>query len=615
MSTPQPALAIQADDATCTCGSGLLNRSCCGAKTISTPPPDRIAANESNFRAAVARFQGGDVAGAEAFCAGLLNQLPGHQRALRMLFEIHTRKGNENAAVTLLQRLGRLRPNDSELACELSMLLYKRRDLVGALAQARNAVRLTPANPQAHNLMGMVLTDLNRLPPGEYHYRKALALHKPVGKLCANLGLNLKNQGRLDEAETLYQQAAELEPDNVDTLLGWISLKQAARDLPGAWELLDKAQKMASAHPGVQVAEAELLKREKKYSDALATLDKSRLESPSSGNWPGHFYARGDILDKLGRYDEAFDAFAEANRLVRATGKRNYARNTARALANGLQSFFTRERVRTLPRLDSARKERVRPIFIVGFPRSGTTMVEQILTCHPAINAGDELPYIGELARIAPNLLNSELTYPNCMADLWFGENMGVLEAFRDYYLRKAEQTALTTGDARWFTDKMPLNETHLGLIHLVFPDSPIVHLIRHPLDVVLSTFSIDLTHGFNCSYELATAAGHYALVSDLVEHYRTNLDLNYLAVRYEDLVADPEPHCRQLLDFIGEDWDPRCLDFHENRRYARTASHVQVTERLYTNSVYRYRNYRNQMGPVIRTLQPAIDRLGYSVE
>lgn len=611
---PKTSTAENSDSA-CSCTSGLLHGSCCGATDIKAPNAQQIASLEGNFREAVARFKAKDITGAEAYCAGVLNRAPGHHRALRMLFEIQKLRGNDGATVVLLQRLGRLRPNDGDLACDLSMLLYKRRDLPAALKQARNAVRLNPKNPQAHNLMGMVLTDLNRLPPGEYHYRKALALHRPIGKLCANLGLNLKNQGRLEEAEALYQQASDLEPDNIETLLGWVGLKQAARDLPGAWDLLAQATQRPPQHPGVRIARAELLKREKKYDEALATLDHTPDGTPVNIPWPGHFYSRGDILDKLGRYDEAFDAFTEANRLVRATGKRNYGRSAARALVARLEGFFTRNRVDTLPRLEGGRGERVRPIFIVGFPRSGTTMVEQILTSHPAINAGDELPYIGELARIAPNLLNSELTYPDCLADLWFGENLGVLAAFRDYYLRKAEQTALTTGSANWFTDKMPLNETHLGLIHLVFPDAPIVHLIRHPLDVVLSTFSIDLTHGFNCSYALDTAAHHYTVVRRLVDQYRANMDLNYLAVRYEDLVADPEPHCRQLLDFVGEAWDPRCLDFHENRRYARTASHAQVTEKLYTKSVYRYRNYRSQLASVIPILQPAIDSLGYTVD
>ncbi len=161
----------------------------------------------------------------------------------------------------------------------------------------------------------------------------------------------------------------------------------------------------------------------------------------------------------------------------------------------------------------------------------------------------------------------------------------------------------------------MPLNETHLGLVHLLFPQSPIIHLVRHPLDVVLSVFSNTLTHGFNCATSLETAAQHYALIADLIAHYREALPLRYHALRYEDLVANQEPQVRVLFEFIGEPFDPATLAFHENPRYARTASYAQVTEKLYDRSVYRYRNYLKHLEPVMPILAPAIERLGYTIE
>jgi len=167
---------------------------------------------------------------------------------------------------------------------------------------------------------------------------------------------------------------------------------------------------------------------------------------------------------------------------------------------------------------------------------------------------------------------------------------------------------------AAWFTDKMPLNETHLGLIHLLFPESPLVHVVRHPLDVVLSVYSNLLTHGFYCAYALESAARHYARVMELVDHEVNEMSLRYLRVRYEDVVDDQEASIRRVLEFIGEDFDPACLAFHENRRYARTASYAQVTEKLYDRSRYRYRNYLPQLQPVIPILQPVIEWLGYKI-
>jgi hypothetical protein len=139
--------------------------------------------------------------------------------------------------------------------------------------------------------------------------------------------------------------------------------------------------------------------------------------------------------------------------------------------------------------------------------------------------------------------------------------------------------------------------------------------VLRHPLDVVLSVFSNHLTHGFLCAYDLTSIARHYVLVSDLVEQYRREAPLRYMAVRYEDVIESQEEKVRDMLAFVGASYDSRCLDFHENRRYARTASYAQVTEKIYDRSRYRYRAYRDQLRPVIPILEPIIRRLGYAID
>jgi hypothetical protein len=168
---------------------------------------------------------------------------------------------------------------------------------------------------------------------------------------------------------------------------------------------------------------------------------------------------------------------------------------------------------------------------------------------------------------------------------------------------------------AAWFTDKMPLNETHLGLIALLFPQAPLIHVIRHPLDIMVSAMSNMFTHGFFCSSALETAARHYVRVMGLVQHYRAEMTLRYLAIRYEDMVEDQAATVGAMLDFIGEPFDPGCLRFEENRRYARTASYAQVTEKLYSSSRFRYRHYRKHLEPAIPILKPVIERLGYTID
>ena len=242
-------------------------------------------------------------------------------------------------------------------------------------------------------------------------------------------------------------------------------------------------------------------------------------------------------------------------------------------------------------------------------------MIEQTLSAHPLISAGDELPIVGELTGLIPRMLMSPLAYPEAFAELWLGDQVEGLDNLRDYYLQRARQLGAIGKGARWFTDKMPLNETHLGLIGLIFPEAPVIHLLRHPLDVVLSVFSNHLTHGFYCAYDLTSIAKHYVLVMDLVEHYRREMALKYMAVRYEDVIDGQEESVRKMLAFVGAPYDKRCLDFQDNRRYARTASYAQVTEKLYDRSRYRYRAYRDELRPVIPILEPVIRQLGYTVE
>src|SRR6202034_3431686 len=183
----------------------------------------------------------------------------------------------------------------------------------------------------------------------------------------------------------------------------------------------------------------------------------------------------------------------------------------------------------------------------------GTTLVEQTLSAHRQIVAGDELPLIHEITAIMPRMLNSPLGYPEALAELWMGDQREGLDNLRDYYLQKVRQFGVPRAGVSSFTDKMPLNETHLGLIALLFPEAPLIHVLRHPLDIMVSAFSNSFTHGFYCAADLESAARHYVRVMDLVQHYRAEMPLRYLPIRYEDMVADQEQSVRAVLGFVGE--------------------------------------------------------------
>lgn len=601
--------------ALCPCESGLRHGSCCALPVVASPPANSFRHLVPLVQRAGEASREGDVPVAERLCLDVLELVPIERDALRMLYEIRKAEGRNTAVEALIRRLVALDTNDFWAVNELTLVLLNKGILAEAEVHARNAVRLAPQNPQAHNLMGMVLTEAHKPQLGAYHYRRVLdlsATRDPI--LLANLAWNLKTQGKMDEARCLYEEATALAPDVPQTMLGWARMEEADRQFEKAGAILDRAEIKFPGDPGLLLSRAVLLRGMGRYEQALEILQTIANSSRNGSLGPDELLEKGALLDRMGRYGEAFAAFEEGKRVARAVTGSCYQSEHARQLTERIKGFFTAKRLATLPRaVDSC--NRPKPVFVLGFPRSGTTLVEQMLSAHPMISAGDELPLINEISGLMPRMFDSPLAYPEALAELWMADHRDGLNKLRDYYLDQVRQREVVKPGAVWLTDKMPLNETHLGLIALLFPTAPLVHVLRHPLDVVLSVFATQLTHGFCCAYELETAARHYVLIMQLVEHYRREMALRYLAIRYEDIVDHQEATVRRMLDFIGEPFDESCLRFHENRRYARTASYAQVAEKLYDRSRFRYRNYMVQLEPVIAILQPVIQQLGYSVD
>jgi tetratricopeptide (TPR) repeat protein len=603
--------AVDGGEALCACGSGLRSDRCCAFDWSTPPNAPRQTPEVEEARGALV---GGNLARAEALLVTLLNQNPRHIVALGLLHDLRRAEGNRAAAEAVLARIVALEPNDLVATQTLALMQFERGAMAEAEVHARNAVRLAPTDPRSHNLMAMIMTEAQRPQVGEHHYRRVMELTGGGDAiLLANLAWNLKNQGRMEESRALYEQSVGRDPNVFQTLFGWAKMEETDRNFARAGELLDAAERRSANNPSISLARAVLKGRVREYEEAVGLLDDLERGRGGAGLGPVEWSEKGLLLDKMGRADEAFLAFREAKRTLREATGLAYMEEAARNQAERLAAFFTAARLSILPRA-SVRAASAQPIFIVGFPRSGTTMVEQTLTAHPKISAGDELPTINEITNILPRMLNSPLAYPEAFADLWLGDQAEALDNLRDYYLQRARQLGAIGKGAAWFTDKMPLNEMHLGLIGLIFPEAPIIHLLRHPLDVVLSVFSNHLTHGFYCAYDLETIARHYVLVMELVERYRGEMTLRYLPVRYEDIVEDQEANVRKMLAFVGAPFDRRCLAFHENRRYARTASYAQVTEKLYDRSRFRYRAYVEHLAPVIPILEPMIERLGYSI-
>lgn len=492
-------------------------------------------------------------------------------------------------------------PSSIQLAHEA----LARRNWPNAYSIARAALRADPRDPQVHALLGVVLSELNDLSSGEWHLRRALELGPLEAATLVNLAINLIRQGRAAQAEPCFARADALAPGNLQVLVQWSKLHEMLGDLPRAQELLERATS-ASSPQDVELLRVAYLIRSGDYHQALAILESAQDLTGAAQ------LERGRLYDRLGRHREAWHDWVEGKaKLATQAAGAQYHAPSIDALARRLKQFFVRANLELLPRA-SVRRDVPQPVFIIGLPRSGTTLIEQVLSNHSAIRAGGELTFVDEWPQLI-NRLCPDGAFPENLAQTWSADRRHVATLLRDYYFARAEQRRLLEAGAQLFTDKMPFNEMWLPLVRMAFPHARIVRVMRNPLDVCVSMLSHELTHGFNCGYRIESIVHQVAAVWDLTEHYKRELDLAELTLKYEDFVRDPETQTRQLLEYLELPFEPACLAFHERRRYTATPSYSQIAEPIYSRSVNRHRQYLEQLAPFIAQLKSCLAAGGYA--
>ena len=508
--------------------------------------------------------------------------------ALEVRYQIQKHRGQLGEAARTLDTVIGINSRADWAYNELIKLLMTHGKTADADQVTRAALRANPGNAQAHNLFGAILTDSGDLLAGEWHLRRALELGEPQAVFLANLGDNLTRQGRLDEANDCFERAHKLAKNDVKTLTSWAKLYEARGNLGRVAELISETEAASSAEE-VTLLRSNLLARTGKPEQALAVLDSAKALTGEGQ------LARGHLHEALGHFDEAWQDFVGGKRKIATeAGGLHYKADAVEALFGRFKQFFTRDNMARMPRA-TQRTDVPQPIFIMGLPRSGAAVVDRIVRSHSAVPAGGELAFLGELRKVASDVLPAPQAFPENLAQSWTADRHYTATLFRDYYLARAERYGLLRGPGggkSFFTDKMPFNEVYLPLLKMAFPRARIVHVMRHPLDVCVSMISSNVTLGFNCGYRVEDAAHHLAAVYDLFEHYRRELDLGDYVLQYEALIADQTGETRKLLDYLGLPFEQAC-----------------VRTPLNDGSLNRHRHYAQQLKPYVsrvRTMMTA---------
>lgn len=553
---------------------------------------DRIA----SARAAIGaeRF-----ATAEELARGLLANDPNDVDALEILFLCQQRFGDASGAERTLRQVIAFAPNKQWPRSDLARLLLGLGRAAEAEQALAEAVAADPNHADAHGMLGSLLSEREVLVPGAWHLQRAIALAGRHPQLLANLGRNLMRQGRLDEAEPLLKAAVDAAPEMLAPIVHLAELAEQRDDFDRAAAFLDRAEPLAARQGlDVKAQRAQLLSRTPHWHEGLALLDAV----PDLSGTP--LLLRARLRDRAGRYDEAWVDAARAKANLAAARRHRYD-------AAEVERYFaalTRFAARTAGVAGAPRAEDIpQPIFILGFPRSGTTLTEQVLASHSHIRPGGELPFAGQLPALIETV--SGMPFPAALDHV--ADDPKVPQQLRDYYLRGAASYGLLASGADFFTDKMPLNEVYLPLLRLAFPRARFVAVMRDPRDVIVSAMQHDMTHGFHCTYRLEDAAHHLVAVDALMAEYR-GAGITPYSFRYESFVADQAGETERLMSYLGLQMEPAQIDFHQRRRHAPTPSYAQVREPLHDRAMGRWRNYAEVLEPMADVLARAIARGGY---
>jgi len=512
-------------------------------------------------------------------------------------------KGDAATAERELRQIIALEPGAGWARNDLAHLLLETGRAAAAETEAREAIAADPGNADAHAMLGAFLSEREMLVEGAWHLRHAVALAGRHPQLLLNLARNLIRQGETDEAGAIATDLSRAAPDMLAAAVLSVEIAERHDDFDAAHDALAHAERLA-ARDGrdVLLLRATLLSRGAQWPEALTALDRLPAMSGAAR------LLRGRLRDRAGRYGEAWVDFVEGKAALAAASGRHYD-------AEQVEAHFAR--LAAIDAVDMpcpAPREGPQPLFILGMPRSGTTMIEQLLSSHTRIRPGGELPFTAELRDFAGRISAAGQPFPHDWGRLAAADHHHFPALLRDFYLGRAEVYGLRRPGPAFFTDKMPLNEIYLPLLRAAFPDAPMIAARRHPLDILVSMMAHDMTHGFDCGYRIEDAARHFASVSALTQGYRERLRLSAHIFTYERFVADQAGETDRLMAHIGLAAEPAQARFHENRRHAPTPSYAQVREPLHGRSIGRWQNYRAQLAPIIPLVEEAMRRGGYEV-
>jgi tetratricopeptide (TPR) repeat protein len=483
-------------------------------------------------------------------------------------------------------------PRYVEAHNNLAQLLSSQSNELEALRILGDALKFAPTNVQTLLLTARIQLRRNNLQAAEQATRLALKEKPELPEALTLLGQVLHETDRYDEAIDVLDRALKKAPDSPEALNFYgVALKSVGR-LDEAREYILKALKLNDAMYGAYANLNDLVDFSEGVGEQLFNRMEAIFESaknPQADPFLALHFAYAKALDDRGQHEKALEHYVIGGKMKRA--QLDYKESETHGFFESIKAAFPKEAFenRQFQGLDDDR-----PVFIVGMPRSGSTLVEQILSSHPDVYGAGEVKYLARALGQLRDRFPSLPKYPDMMAKITPAQ----LDITAKNYQRALAQGA---GEAKKITDKLLTNYFFLGLINLLFPNAKIIHTRRDPVDTCLSGFTKLFKDDMPHSYDLGELGRYYGKYRELIEHWETVLPNGFMTtVVYEDVVADTEKEAKRLIKFLGLPWDAKCVDFHKSDRPVKTASVAQVRKPIYNTSVKRWKKYGGGLQPLV---------------
>lgn len=496
----------------------------------------------------------------------------------------------------------------------------------------REILRDNPKNVDAIRMLGRVALSASRNADAERLFRRAIELAPDFAGALTDLGRMLKEQNRFEEAIECFERVIELEPDNPQSHFQLAGTLAPAALTYRAIEAYEKALALSPKFPGARLGLGHVLKTVGRQEEAIEAYRECIRLRPDNGEsyWSlanlktyrlsgddiaameerirrddltqqsrvNFLFAMAKALEDRGDFDRAWEYYAEGNTTQRMEEK--YDPVATEVMHDAIVEVFDRELLQAKVGVGNADQS---PIFIIGLPRSGSTLIEQILASHSQVEGTSELPYVGRVATSLNRNRADGINYPHAIREL----EAEHFQALGQDYLDLA-RIHRTEGTAR-FIDKMPNNFPAVGFLHLILPNARIIDARRHPLDSCLGCYRQLFAKGQTFTYDLNDIGEYFLEYDRMMDHWHTLLPGRVLMVQYEELVNDVDAQVRRLLDYCDLPFEEGCLKFYETERPVRTASSEQVRQPIHNRSVGFWRNYEDKLGELKEVLAPVLGK------